>query len=399
MSGLEQPFIHALEANVIEGVIIQGRDIQGNVYSKAIGDRILLDGTKKPLSTSDILFLASATKLLTTIAALQCCEKGLLSLDATLAEHLPGIVQLGALVPSAGSDEPQFEPLRKSLTLRRLITHSSGLVYEFMNPSIQKWRTANPLPKDNPDVPKRYLAPLAFQPGEGFTYGIGLDWAGYLVEQVTGMKLDEYFRKNILKPVGIAPTELSFFPVKEGLGDRMPDLNPKDPKGDGLSAAMGNSVHGDVLTGCFGGQGGYASSEAYIAVVYSVTANDGRLLSRQMVAEMLKPQLEPLAKEALDSTLASPFGPWIAQNTADSSRDYGLGGLHVGEGDAGGLGANSITWGGGCNSAWFIDPENGVCGFASLQLGIPPNIEKGMELKGIFRKQMKEHLRSMPSKM
>lgn len=111
---------------------------------------------------------------------------------------------------------------------------------------------------------------------------------------------------------------------------------------------------------------------------------------------MMKPQLEPLAKEALTATLASPFGPWIANNTIDSDRDYGLGGLHVGEGgDASGLGANSITWGGGCNTAWFIDPDNGVSGFASLQLGIPPDIEKALELKGVFRKQLKDHLRSM----
>lgn len=397
---MEQPFIKALEANEIEGVILQGRDIRGNTYSKAIGKRTLPDGTTKLLSTTDILFLASATKLLTTIAALQCCEQGLLSLDAALASLLPQVVQLGALVPNAGPDEePKFEPLRKPLTLRHLITHSSGLVYDFMNPSLQKWRTANPLSKDASDVPTRYLSPLAFQPGEGWTYGVGLDWAGYVVEQVSGMRLDEYFRTHILKPLDISPTEISFFPVKEGLGDRMPDLNPKDVKGSGLSAAMGSDLHGDVLTGCFGGQGGYASSEAYIAILLSITANDGKLLSKQTVAEMFKPQLEPLAKKALTTALSGPFGPWVVQNTADSDRDYGLGGLHVGKGDASGLGTNSITWGGGCNSAWFIDPENGVCGFAGLQLGIPPNIAKAMELKGVFRKEMREQLRRGSSRM
>lgn len=174
----------------------------------------------------------------------------------------------------------------------------------------------------------------------------------------------------------------------------MPDLNPQDKQGHGLSAAMGSSVHGDVLTGCFGGQGGYASAQGYIAILQSLLADDGKLLKSESIRSMSQPQLEKNAKESFTSALHGPFGSFMSQNTSGINRDFGLGGLLVGDEEDGGFGKGTLTWGGGCNSAWFIDRTNGVCGFASLQLGLPPNIQKAMELKGIVRKHMKEQLKS-----
>ena len=385
MSALEETLTAAIANNEIEGVVLQGRDMANTQYSKALGNRTLPDGTQKPLSTSDICFLASSTKLITTIAALQCCETGLLSLDGDLASKLPEVIKQGVLL--GGNDEgkaPNIEPLRKPLTLRHMLTHSSGFIYHFMDPAMQQWRDANPAPTDASDVNTRFLTPLAFQPGESWAYGIGLDWTGYLVEQVTGMKLDDYFRKNILKPLGIPASEVSFFPVKEGMGQRMPELNPKDPKGQGLSSSLGNNVHGDVLTGCFGGQGGYASSDAYIAILQSILFNDGKLLKSESVAEMFKPQLEQGAKESLIKWCHGPFGALLAQNTTGSDINFGLGGLLIGEED-GGLGKNSLTWGGGCNSTWFINQTNKTCGFQSLQIGLPPDMEIAVKLKGVFK--------------
>src|ERR1700755_1955457 len=119
MLSMEQPFIDAIAAKQIEGVILQAGSTIGATYSKALGNRTLLDGTEKPLSTSDILFLASATKLLTTVAALQCCDKSLLSLDEDLASKLPEVVSMGVLVAKEGS--PTVEELRKPLTLRHML--------------------------------------------------------------------------------------------------------------------------------------------------------------------------------------------------------------------------------------------------------------------------------------
>lgn len=395
MTALEKPFTDAIAANKIEGAILEGRSTFGKSYTKVLGKRTLPNGTEKPLETSNLIFLASATKLLTAIAALQCCEKGLLSLDADQASQIPEIAEKGVLVRyDEATNEPIYEPLRKAITIRQMLSHSSGLPYFFMDPKIGKWRAANPPPKMPRTALQRMVQPLSFQPGEGWMYGVGLDIAGYLVEKASGMKLDEYIRAHLLKPLGVDERDIAFFPVREGMADRMPDVNPGDPTGEGKSAGGGMSLFDPEETECFGGHGGYATSGAYIAILQSITANDGKLLQPSSVAEIFKPQLEPQAKKAFKAALAGPMGGFLNQGATGSGRDYGLSGVYVGEDGDGGMGKGSLAWGGGLNTVWFMDPSNGVCGFASPQLGLPADGEFALVLKDGFRQGLNAQLQS-----
>lgn len=345
------------------------------------------------MDSSDLVYLASATKLLATIATLQCCEKGLLSLDADQRSQLSPIIEQGVLTHfDESTEKPVIQPVEKPLTLRHLLTHSSGLVYPFIDPRLQRWRAMNPEARPPFTLPQRFAHPLMFQPGEGWGYGAGLDVAGYLVEQATGQKLDEYLRKNLLEPVGADPQDLSFFPMREGLSDRMPDCNPSDPQGTGKSASGGAGIHIEGDDNCYGGHGGYTTSRAYIAIMQSIVANDGKLLKQESVAEMFKPQLEPGAKEGYKKAQQSPMGFMFAQSGKGENLDYGLSGVYYGdEGDAG-LGKGSLGWGGGLNTVWFMDPSNGIAGFASPQLGLPPDMAKATVLKDGFRSGLKQQL-------
>jgi CubicO group peptidase (beta-lactamase class C family) len=122
-------------------------------------------------------------------------------------------------------------------------------------------------------------------------------------------------------------------------------------------------------------------------------SNDGKLLNQESVAEMTKPQLETKAKASLAEVLNGQWGPFMNMGTSDQAPDWGLGGLLVtSDDDDSGLGKGTITWGGGVNSAWFIDPTIEICGFVCPQLGIPADTAKGMELKAVFRKHLKERL-------
>ncbi len=387
MEALEKPFTEAITAGQIEGAILEARSKTGKTYSKAFGNRTLQDGTQKPQSSSDLLFLASSTKLLTAIAVLQCCEKGLLSLDEDLRSSYFGHHKVLTSYEDGG--EPTYEELKKPLTLRHLLTHSSGLAYDFMSPLVQRWLAANPVPdakETSLSVPTRYHQPLVFQPGESWVYGVGLDWAGHIVEQVSNTKLDAYIRSHILKPLDIAETELSFFPIKEGLGHRMVDLNPKDPLGEGLSVGNGLKVHIENDSTCYGGQGAYATGETYVKILHSLLVDDGKLLSKESVAEMTSPQLEAPTKAALDVVLNGPLGMIAGMGTTTANRDYGLSGLLVmEEGDGSGMGKGALAWGGGINSAWNLDPERGVCGFVAPQLGLPADVMKAKQLKDAFR--------------
>ena len=173
---------------------------------------------------------------------------------------------------------------------------------------------------------------------------------GYILERTVGMKLDEYFRKKIFAPLGIAETEFLFFPVK-GFGDRMPYLNPQDPKGEGTSVGAGMSVHTEGDMSCYGGQGGYSSSEAYVAVLESICANDGKLLTPESVEEMFKPQLEKKAKEVFNTLLNDPSTSYFGQGTSSANRDFGLTGvLLLEDRNERGLEKGTITQGSRINS-------------------------------------------------
>ena len=183
---IETVFQAAIDAGKINGAIICAADAKGHfVYDKVLGERTLLSGEKRPQQLDDVLFLASATKLLTTIAALQCVEDGLLSLTGDISSFAPELAAKQVLTGFAEDGEtPLLEPQARPITLEMLLTHSSGAVYDFMDPRLGRWREKfEPRPAD-PDaigqmmVEELLTSPLVFQPGAGWMYGPGLDWAG-----------------------------------------------------------------------------------------------------------------------------------------------------------------------------------------------------------------------------
>ncbi|KAI5836603.1 beta-lactamase/transpeptidase-like protein, partial [Schizophyllum commune H4-8] len=287
--------------------------------------------------------MASATKLLTTLAALQLVEQGKLSLDEDLRPTFPDLTALGVLTAfDPDTKQATTVPLTKPLTLRHLLTHSAGMDYTFVNPLRAKYHAAHPPPRPAPDQVSRVLMPGTYQPGEGWMYGHGHDVAAFLVERASGQRLDAYLREHVFAPVGAPPSDISYFPVRERLGARMPDLNPDDPEGKGLAAVGGFDFTdgGDV---CYGGHGAYVAARAYVAVLESILKNDGRVLGGEMVRELFRPQLEGKANEALQAALAGPGGPMFGCGTAGEGRNMGLGGLLVGDGDED-LGQGTLIW-------------------------------------------------------
>ena len=237
---IETHFQAAIDAGKIHGAVLCATDAKGRfVYDKALGERTLLSGEKRQQQLDDVLFLASATKLLTTIAALQCVEDGLLSLTGDLSSVAPELATKQVITGFSDDGEtPLLEPAARCITLEMLLTHSSGISYNFMNPSIARWskKFAPPQADERRPVEKAFSYPLGFQPGAGWMYGPGLDWAGRIVERVTGGTLGERMQQRIFSPLGI--TDAQFYPVtREDLRARLVDLNPCGPRGPGSRGA------------------------------------------------------------------------------------------------------------------------------------------------------------------
>ncbi|KAF9252483.1 hypothetical protein DTO027I6_2938 [Penicillium roqueforti] len=385
---MEASIQSAIDAGKINGAVICATDAEGHfVYNKAIGERTLLSGQKQPQQLDDVLYLASATKLITTIAALQCVEDGLLSLDGDLSSIAPELAAKQVLTGFADDGSPQLDPPARPITLKMLLTHSSGTSYHFLNPPIAKWRAqfGNPENDDPLLVEEMFTYPLSFQPGAGWMYGPGLDWAGRVVERVTGGSLIDFMQKRIFDPLGIKYAQ--FYPAtREDLRARLVDLNPSDPGAVGSAVLGGGGEMNLRGRGAFGGHGLFLPGSDFVKVLHSLLANDGKLLTPAVVDNMFQQHLGPEAAASHQAALASPLGPFFRVGTDSELKvGYGLGGLLTLEDVDGWYGERTLTWGGGLTLTWFIDRKNNLCGVGAIQAALPVDGELVAELKQTFR--------------
>lgn len=388
MASMETSFQAAIDVGKINGAVVCATDTNGHfVYNKAFGERTLLSGEKRAQQLDDVLYLASATKLVTTIAALKCVEDGLVTLDDELSSIVSELAQKQVLVRFSESGTPQLEMPVRPVTLRMLLTHSSGTPYHFMSQHLGQWRDLFTDTKESTrqSVEELYSCPLDFQPGTSWMYGPGLDWAGLIVERVSGGTLMEYMQRHIFDPLGI--TDGQFYPVtREDLRDRAVDLNPNDPDGAGRAALNGAIETNTRTRGNFGGHGLFLPGSDYIKILHSLLASDGKLLKPTTVDEMFQHQLSPEATAAHRRVLASPMGPFFRVGTDVGAQvGHGLGGLLTLEDVDGWYGERTLSWGGGLTLAWFIDRKNGLCGVGAIQAALPVDVEVVSELKQVFR--------------
>ncbi len=382
----------AIDAGKINGAVICATDAEGRfVCDKALGERTLLSGEKRPQRLDDVLFLASATKLIATIAALQCVEDGLLSLNGNLSSVAPELAAKQVVTGFSDDGEtPLLEPPARPITLEMLLTHSSGISYDFMNPHVARWRQKFDPPQEDVhrSVEEAFSYPLGFQPGDSWMYGPGLDWAGRVVERVTGRTLGEHMQQRICDPLDIADAQ--FYPVtRKDLRARLVDLNPQDPD------ALGRAVLGDAAVmnkrtrGDFGGHGLFMSGADYVKVLRSLLANDGKLLKPATVDNMFQHHLSPEATAGHQAALASPIGVFFRVGTDPEMKvGHGLGGLLMLQDVDGWYGERTLTWGGGLSLAWFIDRKNGLCGVGAIQAALPVDVDALAALKQTFRRDI-----------
>jgi CubicO group peptidase (beta-lactamase class C family) len=389
---IESAFQAAISSGEVKGGVICATNTSGEfTYNAAVGERTLLSGEKRPQKLDDMLYLASASKLIASIAALQCVDDGLLSLDGDLSELAPELSRLPVLADDTEGAEPV--PAQRPITLAMLLSHTSGLGYDILVPRLAKWRQKNEAPLAEGarrPVEEAFAYPLAFQPGTGWMYSQGLDWAGRVVERVTGTTLGDHVRRRIAAPLGIAPDDAQFYPVRgDGVRARLVDLNPEDPEGLGRAVLGGSGEWNRRSQGDFGGHGLFMTGEGYVKVLRSLLANDGKLLRPGTVEKMFENQIGPDAAEGHRAVVHDPAGAYYRVGVdVDKKLGYGLGGLLTLEDQDGWYGEKTMTWGGGMSLTWFIDRKNDLCGIGAVQPSIPLAGATVEGLKQTFRRDI-----------
>lgn len=160
------------------------------------------------------------TKFVTSLAALQLVEQGKLAIDdpAPIEKHLPELCAQKILTGFTEDGEPMLVDRKNPITLRHLLTHTSGMGYAFLRPdTLERYEKKEGLKgflEANIGI-EGYVRPLLFEPGTHYAYGTGVDWAGILVMRITGQTLDDYFHEHIFGPLGIGREELTFLPTEQ----------------------------------------------------------------------------------------------------------------------------------------------------------------------------------------
>ncbi|KAI0508484.1 beta-lactamase/transpeptidase-like protein [Xylaria bambusicola] len=397
MKPFEQAVEAASAAEEIPGVVLLATDKSGKFkYGKAFGKRSVRAGAdQSPLQLDTVMWIASCTKVVTALAALQCCERGLLTLDGPIYDVLPEFRGLPIIKRFNKDGSPVLEPHSKPITLRHMLNHSSGIAYDETHPKLLKWhqwhRTA---PNRCNAVEGRYGYPLVFEPGDSWCYGAGVDWAGVAVERVNGgISLQRYFEENIFSKVGARDIVFSsHLYTRPDLRARVADMSKRDPANPAKVIRSNARAQYNERGGCFGGLGLFATPTDYLKIIKGIltTDEDQRLLSTKGVDEFFRPCLSEKAKAALNRLVAVEEARIGMGNIpATVTKNWALGGI-VNEGDVpGGRRAGSMTWTGLPNLAWFVDRTSSLCGLYAGQL-YPPGDAKVGELQGLFEQGIYE---------
>ena len=191
---VDQALRQAVNAKVVSGVAAIGANEKGIVYEGAFGPGVTADS---------VFWIASMTKAITATAAMQLIEQGKLSLDQPMGKLLPQLESPKVLVGFDASGAPQLRPAKRPITLRHLLTHTAGFTYSIWSEPMTQYEKVTGTPFIGECKNASFTAPLEFDPGDRWQYGINMDWVGKAVEAVSDQSLEIYFRENIFVPLGM----------------------------------------------------------------------------------------------------------------------------------------------------------------------------------------------------
>jgi methyl acetate hydrolase len=359
---VDQTLKRATDGGDVPGVVAMAATREGPVYQGAFGKRALPDG---PAMTADTVFwIASMTKAITSAAAMRLVEQGKLSLDWPIAEVLPELASPQVLEGFDAAGEPRLRPARRPITLRQLITHTAGFVYDIWNPEMDRYTEKTAVPGIISCQNAALMLPLVFDPGERWDYGINIDWVGKAVERASGQRLGDFFAEHILGPVGMKDTGFMLNP------DRRARLAGMHARGeDGTLGPIPFELPQEPEFQ-MGGGGLYSTAADYLAFE-QVFLNQGRAGSRQV----LRPEtVQLMSQNAIGGLDVGLLKTAVASYSNDAEffpgmkKKWSLGFMISTEGVPGGRGPGSLAWAGLGNTYFWIDPATGVAAVILMQL-------------------------------
>jgi methyl acetate hydrolase len=348
-----------VENGRIPGVIAIAATSEGITYEGATGVRDLSNNTRMTVDT--IVRIASMTKAITSVAVMQLVEQGEIELDKPVSDYLPQLKEVEVLEGFDADNMPILRPAKTAVTVRHLLTHTSGYVYEIWNEDAARYASLGNGESDGDDF---LDVPISFDPGTKWEYGISTDILGVLIEVISGESLDDYFREQVFTPLDMPDT---YFIVPEEKLPRLATAYAKSGQAE-LTPIPYTRPNGDFFSGGGGLRSTAGDYVRFLRAILNGGELDGvRLLSSASVDLMAQNHIGDL--EAANSVVSS--APELSNDfdfMPDSVDKFGLGFLINTDPVPGGRSAGSLAWAGLYNSYYWIDREKDICGVLITQI-------------------------------
>ncbi len=346
----------AIERKDVPGVVVIAGDRNGVIYQGAFG--MAESGAGRAMALDAIFRIASMTKAVTSVAAVQLIEEGKLALDDRADKYLPELANPPVFESfDAATGAYKLRPAKSPITVRQLFTHTSGLGSGFTSPVLVKFK---------PRAGETYPAgPLLFDPGTDWTYGTSTDQLGRIVEKLSGQDLETYFRERIFGPLGMNDTSYN---VPAGKHARLVNLHRRGADGTGPLTEQPRTPP-NPATRFTGGGGLYSTAGDYLRFLRMLLNHgelDGaRVLKRESVALMGENHIGAVGVRAARSTQPQTSADFTFVN--DGRDKWGLGFQITTAAVPGKRTAGSLSWGGINNTFFWVDPARGVAGVILMQ--------------------------------
>ncbi|WP_158248089.1 serine hydrolase [Paracoccus sp. SY] len=333
------------------------------IYTGAFGVRSI-EG-EDAVSEDSVFNIASMTKAIVAAAAMQLVEQGKLDLDSPISTWLPVAKRLKVLDSFDAEGKPVLRDPKSEVTLRQLMTHTSGHGYTTWNEKLDQYvKATGPLPALDYEDEETWLRPLVFDPGEGWAYGEAIDWIGFLIREVSGQPLEDYVKEHVTGPLGMNDTGWTLTPEME-----QRRVTSHERKEDGSLAAT-DYITDQNPARDYGGGGMYSTVPDYMKFIRMIL-NDGTVNGTQI----LKPEtVDMMAQNQMGENRVSMLTTYDPSRSADAEffpgleKTWGLSFMINEEVAPTGRPAGSLAWAGLRNTFFWIDRENDIGGVWMSQL-------------------------------
>jgi len=382
---VDEALEQGVSSGTVVGVVAVAADARGVIYEAAYGKRDLAGPVR--VTQDSVFWLLSMTKAITATACMQLVEQGKLGLEQPMSQVLPQLAAPMVLGGFDASGRPKLRPAKRPITLRHLLTHTSGFTYSNWSDRLPQYEKATGMPDIAESRNGAFASPLEFDPGDHWQYGIGMDVVGKIVEAVSDQSLEIYFREHIFEPLGMTNTG---FLISSAQKQHTATTYTRQADGSLKPLPFEMSQRPEFFSG---GGGLFGTPRDYMAFLQMLlregTFNGAQILKPETVAAMRSNQIGDLDVNPLKSS--APAWSNDANLFPGMQQKWGLSFDINTRPGPNGRSAGSYSWAGLLNCYYWVDPVKKVTGAMFTQL-LPFYDARVVDLYGAFERGLYDGL-------